>query len=149
LRHRVRLVDVPEAAAVRHHPVLLLQAHGAADGAAHHHTGAGRVEGNDVHAAVGQALACADHGQLRGPVHPPDLLRGEAFGHRVEVALGGHLRAEPPRVERTDPPRGGAAGRQQIPERLHTGATGRDDTDAGHDDTTFHLSDVLTGYGAA
>ena len=86
-------------------------------------------------AAVGDRLARGDHGELRGPVHPPDLLRAQAVRRRVEVDLGGDPGAERRRVEEGDPPGRGAAVAEQVPEVLGADPAGREHADAGDDDS--------------
>src|SRR2546421_534591 len=72
--------------------------------------------------AVGERLARRYHGELRGPVHPLDLLRVQPLLHRIEVAFRGDPGPELGRVEGGDgagrgPPRGDG-----VPELLHVRA---------------------------
>lgn len=89
VRCRVRVVDQVEPAAVADDAVLLVEAHRGAHGAAHGDAGPVRVELAELDTAVGDRAARRDHGELRGTVHPADLLRGQTVFVGVEVDFGG------------------------------------------------------------
>src|SRR5205814_1779441 len=95
----VFVVQVPLAAGVAAHHVFALQAGGAADGGGDAGADARRVQAVRVQAAVLPRFAGADHGELGRPVHPADLLLGQAGAGRVEVDLGGDAGAERRGVE--------------------------------------------------
>jgi hypothetical protein len=109
------VVDQPVLALVGHHGVLGFQADGAAGRAPDADADPVRRHGSDVESAVRDGLAGADDGELRGPVHPPDLRGGQAERFGVEVDLGGDLGAERAGVEEGDPAGRGAPRGQQVP----------------------------------
>src|SRR5690606_36701112 len=111
-----------------------------------------RVGAGQCDAAVGDGLAGGDDRELAGPVYPADLLRGEAGGKRVEVALGGDLGAESGRVEQADAAGVGTAGGEQVPVGFPPVPAGSDD--AHSDDHRApgprpHLAPAMSGLSAA
>ena len=122
VRYHVRRVDQPVPASVAEHDVLLLQPHRGADGAADADADPFRRH-ESGRPAVLDRVARAHERELRRPVQPPDLLRGQPRQFRIEVTLRGDAGPEPARVEQADRARRRAAGGQQVPEGFDAGPT--------------------------
>jgi hypothetical protein len=130
------VVHQVQPAAVADDPVLLVQARRGADRAADGDAHPVRLVDGEIDPAVHDRAPRGHHRELGRPVHPADLLRGEAVLLGVEVHLGGDLRAEGARVEEGDPARGGAPLAQHVPEPVLADAAGRQHLDPGDDDST-------------
>jgi hypothetical protein len=125
------MVDEPTPAPVTDDDILFLETHRAPDCASYADAGAmcGQVPG--FPAAVGETLAGAHDGELRRPVHPPDLLRGQGCLSGSEVAFPSHLGAERRRIKEGDPSGCSSARRDELPERAPAEASRRHDPNSG------------------
>lgn len=138
MRREIARVHLPLAPRVGEDEVLVLQAGGAGHGGPEADADPVRVEPVRLQPAVGDGVAGADHGELRGPVHPADLPRAEPLRLRVEVDLTGDPRPERRGVEEGDGAGGGTALGEKAPELLGTSPAGRPYTDSGDDDAARH-----------
>ncbi len=131
-------VDKPVAPTVTGDHVLVFQPGGRADRAAHAHgyqrlVGVGGVRvPAEFQPAIGDRFGRGHEGELDETVVAGDFLWRQPRRGRVEVAFGGHLRAELARVEERQASGGCPAIGQQVPELLATYASRRDHADAGY-----------------
>src|SRR5262245_2332819 len=135
MRDRVLVVDEVQPAAVADYPVLLLKPHGGTHRAADGDTDAVRIECAQLDTAVGDSSPRRDHGELRGPVHAPDLLRAQAMLLMIEVNLCGYPGAEGGGLKERNCPRRCAAFAQQPPEVRGADSSRGQDLDARYDDS--------------